>query len=110
MRIVEVDAVGGRAIAAAGSQGVDGAPLVRADGVAVTVLDLSAGGEIGRHPAPSEQLLVVLTGAGTVRGADADWQPITAGQAVVWAPGEEHATRAQQPMRGPLVEYAPGDG
>ena len=107
MRIVEVDTRGGQAIDAHGSRGVDGAPLVRAPGVAVTVLDLAAGGEIGRHPAPSEQLLVVLTGSGTVSGADGAEQPIGPGQAVSWARGEEHGTRAGEPMRLLVVEYAP---
>jgi len=108
VRIVQVDTQGGRAIDAHGSQGVDGAPLVRSAEVAVSVLDLAGGGELGRHPAPSEQLLVVLTGSGTVSGADGVEQPIGPGQAVVWARGEEHGTRAGEPMRLLVVEYAPG--
>jgi quercetin dioxygenase-like cupin family protein len=107
VRIVDVDTRGGQAIEAFGSSGVQGASLVRADGVAVTVLELAAGGEIGRHPAPSEQLLVVLSGAGTVSGEDGAWQPIGPGQAARWARGEEHGVRAGEPMRLLVVEYAP---
>ena len=106
MRFVEVDTRGGRAIDAYDSHGVSGAPVVRAEDVAVTVLDLAAGGEIGRHPAPSEQLLVVLSGAGTVSGADGEWRSIRTGQAVVWSRGEEHGARAGEPMRLLVVEYA----
>ena len=107
MRIVEVDAKGGRGIDAYGSHGVEGAPLVRAESVAVSVLDLAVDGEIGRHQAPSEQLLVVLTGSGTVSGADGVEQSIGPGQAVLWARGETHGTRAGEPMRLLVVEYAP---
>ena len=107
MRIVEVDTRGGRAIDAHGSRGLDGAPLVRAAGVAVSVLELAAGGEIGRHAAPSDQLLVVLSGSGTVSGADGAEQSIGPGQAVEWTRGEQHGTRAGEPMRLLVVEYAP---
>jgi len=99
----------GRAVTAHGSRGLTATPFVQAPAVGVTVLELAAGGEIGRHAAPSEQLLVVLAGDGQVSGADGAWQPVTAGQAVLWSTGEEHATRAAAAMLVLVVEY-PGGG
>ena len=69
-------------------------PLARVleplDGFAVDVLTLAAGGRVGRHPTRLWQLLAVVSGEGWVAGADARRQPIRAGEAVLWEPGEEH--------------------
>lgn len=95
MEIVDLTALPVHSIEAFGSVGLTAAKLVREPAAEVTVLRVEAGGEIGSHPAPVGQLLVVLSGGGEVRSGDGPWRPIGAGQAALWAAGEEHATRSK---------------
>jgi quercetin dioxygenase-like cupin family protein len=60
------------------------------DGYAVDVLTIAAGGRVGRHPTRLWQLFAVVSGEGWVSGADGRPEPLRAGEAVVWEPGEEH--------------------
>ena len=68
------------------------------------MLRVAAGGEIGRHPAVGDQLLLVLSGRAAVCGGDEVWHDITAGQAVLWDAGEEHTTRAYEDLVALSVE------
>ncbi|WP_203839365.1 cupin domain-containing protein [Winogradskya humida] len=106
MEIVSFDAGAGRAVEAFGSAGVSAQALFRGETVAVTVLRVAAGGEIGRHPAPVDQLLVVVEGHGFVRGGDGEAEAVRAGQAVVWRAGEEHVTRAVEDITAVAIEMA----
>ena len=81
-------------------------PLVRADQVEVTTLRVAAGGEIGRHLAPVDQLFVVVAGSGLVCGDDEVWHPIGTGEAALWTAGEEHTTRAEADLTAVVVEMA----
>jgi quercetin dioxygenase-like cupin family protein len=104
MRIISYGAQQGIDITGFGSVGVRLTPLVRMGQGGVAVMRVAAGGEIGRHPAGVDQLFVVVAGRGTVCGADGVWQSVEAGQAVLWAAGEEHATRADEPLVAVVVE------
>jgi quercetin dioxygenase-like cupin family protein len=104
VRIINVGTGQAHPVDRFGSRGLLAQALVRSDGVAVTVLRLAAGGEIGRHPAVTDQLFVVVEGGGSVSGSDGTWHAITAGEAAVWADGEEHATRAEQELTAVVVE------
>ena len=86
------------------SVGVVARAVARGDGSAVTVLHVEAGGEIGRHPAPVDQLLVVVAGRARVRAGAGDWADLAPGQAVVWVAGEEHVTRADAALTALVVE------
>lgn len=94
----------GRAVSAHGSVGLTAQALVRSDSVAVTVLRVAAGGEIGRHPAVGDQLFTVVSGRGAVQGGDGVWHDIGAGQAAVWRAGEEHVTRADEDIVALVIE------
>ncbi|MBU2665188.1 cupin domain-containing protein [Actinoplanes bogorensis] len=94
MEIVEFGAGTARAIEAYGSSGLTAKAVVRGESLAVTVLRVAAGGEIGRHPAPVEQLMLVTAGAGEVRSGDDEWRAVESGHGVYWRAGEEHTTRA----------------
>ena len=96
----------GREIDNYGSRGLRALGLVRAEAVAVTMLRVAAGGEIGRHPAVGDQLFVVASGRGSVCGGDGEWHPIAAGQAAYWRDGEEHTTRADEDLTAVVVEMA----
>jgi quercetin dioxygenase-like cupin family protein len=80
--------------------------LVRADQLAITMLRVAAGGEIGRHVAPVDQLFVVVAGSGSVCGDDEVWQPIGTGEAALWTAGERHTARADTDLAAVVVEMA----
>ena len=104
MRVVGFGPEVGRDISAYASQGLRGVWLLRGEDVNVTVLHLDAGGEVGKHPAAADQLFLVTAGRGEVCGGDGTWHPIGPGQAAIWAAGEEHITRAGQPMTAVVIE------
>jgi quercetin dioxygenase-like cupin family protein len=106
MEIVAFDAGRARQVTHFGSDGFGVVPMVRAEAFAVTVLHLAAGGVVGTHPAVVDQLLMVVSGSGETAGADGDWRPIRAGQAALWVAGEQHTTRAFEPMVALAVEAA----
>jgi quercetin dioxygenase-like cupin family protein len=106
MEILSFGVSAGRPVEAYGSVGVTAQGLVAGELVAVTVLHVAAGGEIGRHPASADQLFMITTGRGAVRTGDGDWVSICAGQAVVWRAGDEHATRAVEDITAVVVEMA----
>jgi quercetin dioxygenase-like cupin family protein len=107
MEIKDLREHGGREITAYGSRGLTAEALIRSDVVALTVLRVAAGGEIGQHPTDVDQFLLVLSGRGSVRSGDGPWEPIEAGQVVIWGSGEVHTTRADENLTAYVLE-APG--
>jgi quercetin dioxygenase-like cupin family protein len=104
MRIVDFGPEHGFPITKHGSEGLRGVGLVRPDVAGVIVLHIDAGGEIGRHPAVTDQLFVVASGSGAACGDDGIWHPIAAGQAAFWTAGEHHTTRADEPLTAVVIE------
>ena len=104
MEILSFDVSSGRPAQAHGSVGVTAQALLRGDAVAVTVLHVAASGEVGRHPAPVDQLLMITAGHGVVQAGSGDWESVSAGQAVVWRAGEEHTTRAIADITAVVIE------
>ncbi|WP_030263750.1 cupin domain-containing protein [Streptomyces sp. NRRL B-24484] len=80
-----VDRFGSTGTAATGVAAGDGA-------VRLTCLSIVPGGTLGAHPAPVEQLFLVVAGEGRVAGPDGARVAVSAGDAVHWAAGEEHAS------------------
>lgn len=104
MRILDLPDLPHRPIEAHGSRGFSvGAFGISADAHLVAVT-LAPGGVIGPHPALGRQLLVVLVGEAEVAGAEGTVRRVTAGQAVVWEPGESHETRTAGGMSAMIVE------
>jgi len=83
-----LELTGEREVTAAGSVGARVRRL--APEAHVVVIEIAAGGVVGRHPAVVTQLFAVVRGSGWVSGDDGKREPIAAGEAVVWDPGEEH--------------------
>ena len=106
MWIVSYGAQQGTEITMFGSSGVRFSPLTRTDNGGVAIMRVAAGGEIGRHPATVDQLFVVISGRGSVCGGEGVWQSIEAGQAALWMAGEEHTTRADEPLVAVVVEMS----
>jgi quercetin dioxygenase-like cupin family protein len=80
------------------------APLAAGAPVQAAIFRLAPKGRILRHPATVPQILAVLEGAGSVSGADGEFQPIAAGEAVFWAAGEQHETRTEEGLTALILE------
>jgi quercetin dioxygenase-like cupin family protein len=94
----------GRAVGQFGSR-FDIAPLLRiAGGAHVALARLPPAGLIGRHPAVSGQLLIVVEGSGWVSGEGGERQPIAPGDGVFWSAGEEHETGSDGGLTAILIE------
>lgn len=84
------------------------APLTARPGsgcpVKAAIFRVVPNGRIARHPATFPQILAVLEGRGRVSGADGEFQPIAAGEAVFWAAGEEHETQTESGLTALVLE------
>lgn len=100
MRRVELS--GERPLTAPGS--FNAAVRRLAAGAHVVVIDVEPGGVVGRHPAAVPQLFAVVQGVGWVSGGDGEREPIRAGEAVAWEPGEEHESGSDKGMTVLVVE------
>jgi hypothetical protein len=91
-----------------GSVGVGIAALAHADrpveGFRVHVATYAAGSLLGRHPAGLWQLLGIVSGAGWASGADDVRMDLIPGDAVLWEPGEEHASGSTAGMVAVIVQ------
>ncbi len=103
MQILPFEAENGRSITNFESFGLTVTQLARSVASAAC-LRLAPGGVIGRHPAVGRQIFAVVTGTGTVCGSDRRVVPIVAGQAAIWAAGEEHETRSTDGLTAIVLE------
>ena len=104
MRLLDFSPELAREVTHYGSRGLTARALVRHADVAVTILRVSAGGEIGRHPTTVDQLFLVVAGRGEVSGDDGARYDIAVGHAALWSAGEHHATRAHEDLVAVVVE------
>jgi quercetin dioxygenase-like cupin family protein len=72
--------------------------------IQAAIFRIAPGGRIARHPATVPQVLAVLEGSGAVSGADGAAEPVTAGDAVFWARGEEHETTSATGLTALVIE------
>lgn len=91
-----------------GSVGIGIASLAHADrpveGFRIHVATYAAESLLGRHPAGLWQLMGVVTGTGWASGADDVRVDLAAGDAVLWEPGEEHASGSATGMVAVIVQ------
>ncbi len=107
MRLLEFGPDRGADVTRHRSAGVRAVPLVRSASLgrhAVSVLHIGPGGLVGRHPAPLDQIVAVVAGAGWVSGEDDVRSEVRAGQAVVFDAGEEHEIGSADGMTAFVVE------
>lgn len=105
MKILKLDLDGGRRIDRFESRGAHHVAVARVDGGGgVSVIRLTEGGVLGRHPAIVDQLFYVVEGDGWVAGDDGTRAPIRAGQAAYWAAGEEHESGSHGGMTALVIE------
>jgi quercetin dioxygenase-like cupin family protein len=74
------------------------------EGFAVDLVEFAARSRIGRHPTPLWQLLAVVSGEGWVAGPDGHAVPLGPGEAVLWEPGEQHASGSSGGMVAVIVQ------
>jgi quercetin dioxygenase-like cupin family protein len=74
------------------------------EGFGVDVATFAAWSRIGRHPTQLWQLLAVVSGEGWASGPDGHAVPLVAGDAVLWEPGEEHASGSSGGMVAVIVQ------
>jgi quercetin dioxygenase-like cupin family protein len=67
-------------------------------------ISIQPGGRIGRHPAASDQLFLVVQGEGWVEGDDQQPERIFSGQAALWRVGELHQVFSEFGMVVIVVE------
>ena len=81
-------------------------PLLRTAGgeMQIVCAYLEAGDGIGYHQAVEPQLLLVVVGAGWVRGESPERAPIEAGQAAFWTAGEWHETGTDTGLTAIILE------
>lgn len=72
----------------------------------IVVMHLGPGGKVGGHPASGYQVFMIAAGSGQVSGGDRQNQPIRAGQAALWQPGEWHETSTDLGLTAVVVESA----
>lgn len=70
----------------------------------VVCIHLAPGGMLGNHPASGDQLFCVITGQGEVGSSTQGFQPIQAGQGVLWQRGEWHTTRSTSGLTAMVIE------
>ncbi|MEV6205741.1 cupin domain-containing protein [Kitasatospora sp. NPDC051914] len=76
-----------------GSTGATATRIAAGEGaVHLACLTVEAGGIVGAHPAPVDQLFLVVAGEGWVAGPDGRRIPVSAGDGVRWEAGEVHAS------------------
>lgn len=80
------------------------APRATGSLVQATIFRVAPSGRIARHPATVAQILAVLEGAGRVSGAEGEFQPISAGEAVFWTADEEHETQTDDGLTALVLE------
>jgi quercetin dioxygenase-like cupin family protein len=74
------------------------------EGFAVDLVEFAARSRIGRHPTALWQLLAVVSGEGWVAGPDGHAVPVGPGDAVLWEPGEQHASGSSGGMVALIVQ------
>jgi quercetin dioxygenase-like cupin family protein len=74
------------------------------DGFSVDVATFAARSRIGRHPTRLWQLLAIVSGEGWAAGPDGHAFRLVAGDAVLFEPGEEHASGSSLGMVAVIVQ------
>ena len=73
----------------------------------VVCIYLGAGGILGGHPAVSNQLFLIVSGAGWVATEDGETVELKAGMAAFWEAGEWHESGSHNGLMAIVIE---GDG
>jgi mannose-6-phosphate isomerase-like protein (cupin superfamily) len=95
------------------AQQLNGLPILLDRPTRVVALYLDAHGAMAEHPAPVPVLFLVSGGLGFVRvgGPDGETRAVTAGDAVLWPAGVDHAVwTEEEPLAAIVVDGPPERG
>ncbi|MGZ9587161.1 cupin domain-containing protein [Paenibacillus marinisediminis] len=70
----------------------------------VGCMHIGAGGSVGRHPASTDQLFLVVSGEGWVQAMENPPVPISSGYAAFWEQGEWHESGSESGMTVIVIE------
>ena len=70
----------------------------------VAVFRFEPGGRLRRRPGAHPQIFAILDGSGEVSGADGKDEPIEAGEAVFFHPGEEHGVKSAAGLTALIIQ------
>lgn len=104
MEICSLDACPSRALTKFGSSEAVISFVAGDENASIVRMELAAGGCIGSHVAPTEQLFIVVSGAGRVQSGDSPPAEISAGDVVRWEAGEVHETTSESGLVALVVE------
>jgi quercetin dioxygenase-like cupin family protein len=105
LKVLDFDAAQARQITRFDSDAATAVPLTVPEGEThVVCIRLGPGGVLGRHPAPVDQLFLIVEGEGWVSGAERERVAVAAGAAVYWAAGEEHESGSDGGLTAIAVE------
>jgi quercetin dioxygenase-like cupin family protein len=78
-------------------------------GTHVGVFHVGPGGVIGRHPASTPQLFLIVVGEGWVSGEDGERVALATGEGAFWSRGEDHESGGETGMTAIVVEAEDDD-
>ncbi|MCM3609767.1 cupin [Planococcus sp. MERTA32b] len=104
MEIYKFDKNSGKKISKFGSDFIM-SRIIQTDKAAnIGCMYLEEDGLVGYHPAVVPQLLLVLSGSGSVRGESEEYFNVESGDAVFWVKGEWHETKSENGLTAIVIE------
>lgn len=70
----------------------------------IACMHLEKNGVVGYHQAVSPQLLLIVSGAGLVRGEQEEYVKVQSGDAVFWKKDEWHETKTETGLMAIVIE------
>ncbi|QHJ69897.1 cupin domain-containing protein [Planococcus halotolerans] len=104
MEIYKFDKNNGKKISKFGSDFIMSRVIQTDKAANIGCMYLEEGGIVGYHQAVVPQLLLVLTGEGSVRGENEEYINVESGDAVFWVKGEWHETKSKNGLTAIVIE------
>lgn len=104
MEIYKFDKNNGKKISKFGSDFIMSRVIQTDKAANIGCMYLEEGGIVGYHQAVVPQLLLVLTGEGSVRGESEEYITVESGDAVFWVKGEWHETKSKNGLTAIVIE------
>ncbi|WP_347551852.1 cupin [Pseudalkalibacillus hwajinpoensis] len=104
MKIYNFNKESGKEITKFGSRFVMSRISQTASSVHIGVMYLESDGIIGYHQAVTDQLLLIVTGEGWVRGEGEELFKVSTGDAVFWSKDEWHETTTEKGLTAIAIE------
>ncbi|RLQ89828.1 cupin [Planomicrobium sp. Y74] len=104
MEIYKFDKSSGKKISKFGSDFIMSRVIQTDKAANIGYIYLEEGGIVGYHQAVVPQLLLIVTGEGSVRGENDEYFTVVPGDAVFWVKGEWHETKSENGLTAIVIE------